>query len=137
MPLYKNNGKRSECGNYCGISLLSVPGKVFASIILNRCKDALDQVLREEQCGFRKSRGCTDQFFALTQILEKCMAFQLDVSFCFNDFRAAFNSVDREMMHKILKHYGLPQKVVNVIRNSYEGFKCCVKARGRRARCST
>ena len=34
VPLYKSKGKRSECGNYCGISLLSVPGKVFASIIL-------------------------------------------------------------------------------------------------------
>ena len=65
VPLYKNKGKRSECGNYRDISLLSVPGKVFASIILNRCKDALDQVLREEQCGFRKNRGCTDQLFAL------------------------------------------------------------------------
>ena len=78
VPLYKSKGKRSECGNYRGISLLSVPGKVFASIILNRCKDSLDQVLREEQCGFRKSRG---QLFALRQTLEKCMAFQLDVSF--------------------------------------------------------
>ena len=58
------------------------------------------------------------------------MAFQLNVSFCFIDFRAAFDSVDREMMYKIMKHYGLPQKVVNVIRNSYEGFKCCVKTEG-------
>ena len=34
------------------------------------------------------------------------------------------------MMYKIMKHYGLPQKVVNVILNSYERFKCCVKAEG-------
>ena len=58
------------------------------------------------------------------------MAFQLDVSFCCVDFCAAFDSVDRERMYKIMKHYGLPQKVVNVIRNSYEGFKCCVKTEG-------
>ena len=103
VPLYKNKGKRSECANYRGIPLLSVPGKVFASIILNRCKDALDQVLREEQCRFRKSKGCNDQLFALRQILEKCMAFQLDVSFCFSDFRAAFDLLDREMKYKIMK----------------------------------
>ena len=48
----------------------------------------------------------------------------------FIDFHAAFGSVDREMMYKIMKHYGLTQKVVDVIRNSYEGFKCCVKADG-------
>ena len=136
VPLYKNKGKRFECGNYRGISLLSVPGKVFTSIFLNRCKDALDQVLREEQCGFRKSRGCTDQLFALRQILEKCVAFQLHVSFCFIDFRTAFDSVDRETMYKIMKHYGLPQKIVNVIRNSYEGFKCCVKAEGEKGQMS-
>ena len=58
VPLYKSKGKRSECSNHRGISLLSVPGKVFASVILNRCKDSVDRVLREEQCGFRKSRGC-------------------------------------------------------------------------------
>ena len=37
--------------------------KSFASIILNRCKDAFYQVLREEQCGVRKSRGFIDQLF--------------------------------------------------------------------------
>ena len=64
VPLYRSKRKRSECGNYRGVLLLSVPGKVFASILLNRCKDALDQLLREEKCRFRKSRGCTDQLFA-------------------------------------------------------------------------
>ena len=34
------------------------------------------------------------------------------------------------MMYKIMKHYGLPPKVLNIIRNSYEGFKCCVKGEG-------
>ena len=33
-----------------------------------------------------------------------------------------------------MKHYGLPQKVVNVTRNSYEGFKCCVKAEGEKGK---
>ena len=105
VPLYKSKGKRSECSNHRGISLLSVPGKVFASVTLNRCKDSVDRVLREEQCGFRKSRGCADQLFALPQIIEKSMAFQLDISFCFIDFRAAFDSVDREQMYQIMKHY--------------------------------
>ena len=134
VPIYKSKGKRSECSNHRGISLLSVPGKVFASVILNRCKDSVDRVLREEQCGFRKSRGCADQLFALRQIIEKSMAFQLDISFCFIDFRAAFDSVDREQMYQIMKHYGLPQKVINIIRNSYDGFKCRVKAEGEKGR---
>ncbi|CAH2096606.1 unnamed protein product [Euphydryas editha] len=34
--LYKNRGDRSCCDSYRGISLLSVPGKVFARVLLNR-----------------------------------------------------------------------------------------------------
>ena len=33
ITLYKNKGNRSSCNNYCGISLLSVIGKMFAHII--------------------------------------------------------------------------------------------------------
>ena len=33
-------------------------------------------------------------------------------------------------MHEILKHYELPVKVVNIINNSYDGFKCRVKSEG-------
>ncbi len=33
VPLYKGKGSRSECGNYRGISLLSVPGKVYGRIL--------------------------------------------------------------------------------------------------------
>ena len=38
IPLYKGKGSKSECSNYRGITLLSVPGKVFAHIILARIK---------------------------------------------------------------------------------------------------
>ena len=36
VTLYKNKGDRSDCNNYRGISLLSIVGKVFARVSLNR-----------------------------------------------------------------------------------------------------
>ena len=36
VPLYKGKGKRTECGNYRGISLLSVVGKIYAGILVDR-----------------------------------------------------------------------------------------------------
>ena len=36
ISLYKGKGSRAECGNYRPISLLSVPGKVFAHVLLAR-----------------------------------------------------------------------------------------------------
>ncbi len=32
VPLYKGKGSREECNNYRGISLLSVPGKIYGRI---------------------------------------------------------------------------------------------------------
>ncbi|VDP87124.1 unnamed protein product [Schistosoma mattheei] len=35
-------GDLSKCENYRGVTLLSVPGKVFNRVLLNRMKDAVD-----------------------------------------------------------------------------------------------
>ena len=102
VPQYTNIGKRTDCSNYCGIYLQSVPRKVFAAVPLNRCKEALDKLLRGEQRGFGKSRGCTDQLFALRQIIEKALLYQIDLSPCFIDFTAAFDSVVGYRMYEAL-----------------------------------
>ena len=67
--LYKK-GDKSECCNYRGISLVSVGSKLLSNIRLLRLRDAVDKVLREEQCGFTKGRGCVDQIFTLRLIIE-------------------------------------------------------------------
>jgi len=51
VPLPKK-GDLSDCGNYRGITLFSVPGKVFSRVLLNRMQDAVDQLLRQQQAGF-------------------------------------------------------------------------------------
>ena len=47
----------SKCSNYRGISLLSVPGKVFNRVILERVKETVDSQLRDQQEGSRKNRS--------------------------------------------------------------------------------
>ena len=44
----------------------------------------------------------------------------------FVDYEKAFDSVDRETLWKLLRHYGVPTKLVNLIRNSYAGMTCRV-----------
>ncbi|VDO68162.1 unnamed protein product [Schistosoma margrebowiei] len=38
--------------------------------------------------------------------------------------RKAFDSVDRTTLWKLLRHYGVPQKIVNIIQSSYDGLHC-------------
>ena len=71
VTLYKNKGDRSKCNNYRGISLLSIVGKAFARVVLNRLQALADRVYPESQCGFRAKRLTTDMVFSLRQLQEK------------------------------------------------------------------
>ena len=51
VTLYRNKGSKSDCGNYRGISLLSLVGKIFAHIIMNRLIAVSDANLSEARCG--------------------------------------------------------------------------------------
>ena len=42
VSLYKNKGSKAECSNYRPITLLSVPGKVFAHVLLGRVQPLLE-----------------------------------------------------------------------------------------------
>ena len=86
IPLPKK-GNLTDCNNWRGITLLSIPGKVLATVILERIKDAVDKQLRQEQAGFRKGRSCCDQIFTLRQIMEKVIAGDGCVVINFIDFR--------------------------------------------------
>ncbi|VDP35095.1 unnamed protein product [Schistosoma mattheei] len=44
-------GDLSKCEIYRGITLLSIPGKVFNRVLLNRMKDSVDAQLRDQQAN--------------------------------------------------------------------------------------
>ena len=58
-------GYQSECDNYRGTILLSVPEKVLNRMMLERLKATVDEKLRDHQAGFRQERSCVDQIATL------------------------------------------------------------------------
>ena len=69
IPIYKKGG-RTECGNYRGISLLSVVGKSYARIVSDTLKALMNASVMDEQGGSRAGRGCIDPVFAMRQVFE-------------------------------------------------------------------
>ncbi|KAL8583862.1 hypothetical protein ACOMHN_040331 [Nucella lapillus] len=63
VSLYKNKGSKSDCGNYCGISLLFIAGKIMARIILNRL---IPTVSENNLFGLTISLGKTEVMFQPT-----------------------------------------------------------------------
>ncbi|VDP81333.1 unnamed protein product [Schistosoma curassoni] len=48
----------------------------------------------------------------------------------FIDYEKALDNLDMKTFWNLLRHCGVPKKIVNVIRNSYDGMKCRVVNRG-------
>jgi hypothetical protein len=119
-------GDLSVCDNWRGITLLSIPSKVFCRVIFNRIYNAVDQRLRKEQAGFRRGRGCIDQIFALRNILEQCIEWNAPLLVNFIDFKKAFDSIHRDTLWAVLRSYGIPEKIVKLIKLFYEHFECGV-----------
>ncbi|XP_022106607.1 uncharacterized protein LOC110987813 [Acanthaster planci] len=65
VSLYKSKGSRVDCGNYTGISLLSIAWNIMAPVILNRLGTISERTLPQAQCGFRHARSTVDMIFAM------------------------------------------------------------------------
>ena len=94
LPLYKGKGSRAECSNYRGITLLSVPGKTFAHVLLNRMKSTILQKRIREQSGFTPGRSTTDRVLTLHLISQTKREYRQLLYAAYIDLKAAFDSVD-------------------------------------------
>lgn len=95
IPIYKNKGDSNDPGNYRPITLLSCVGKLFTSVLNCRLNTFLSEnnILKENQAGFRSEYSTTDHIFTLNSIIE-ILRFHKKRLFCaYIDFSKAFDSV--------------------------------------------
>ncbi|MEL7302024.1 MAG: reverse transcriptase family protein, partial [Pseudomonadota bacterium] len=119
VPLYKGKGDRGECKNYRGISLLSIPGKVYGRILIERVRGMTEGMIGEEQCGFRMGRGCVDQVFSLKQLSEKYIGKGKDLYVAYMDLEKAYDRIDRDAMWRVLQMYGINGNLLRAIQSLY------------------
>ena len=129
IPLPKK-GNLQLMTNYRGISLMSIAAKVYNRMILNRIRTIIDAKLRKNQAGFRTGRSCIQQIHILRRIMEGAFSQNIPLFITFIDFKKAFDSIDRAMMFAILRHYGIPEKIVSAIRVMYDQSKSQVYLQG-------
>ncbi|CAG4942943.1 unnamed protein product [Colias eurytheme] len=128
--LYKNKGSRSDCNSYRGVSLLSVPGKIFARVLLNRLLKLSEELLPETQFGFRPGRGTCEAIFSVRQLQEKSREQSRPLFLSFVDLEKAFDSVPRKALWIVLQKVGCPEKFLRMIRLFHDDMRCCVAVGG-------
>ena len=100
--------------------LLSTQGKVLNRVLLERMKEATDPKLWDQQAGFWRNRSCADQIASLRIIVEQSLKRNSPLYISFTDCEKTFDSIDRETMWKLLRHYGIPKKIISFIRCTYQ-----------------
>jgi hypothetical protein len=103
-------GDKTECGNYQGVSLLPPLCKILSNFLLSSLIPYADEVIGDHQCGFRCNRLKTDQ------ILEKKREHNGTVHQLFIDFKKAYDSIRREVLYSTLSEFGIPRKLVGLIK---------------------
>ena len=131
LTVLPKKGDLSICDNHRGIMLLSAPGKVLSKILLERLKSAIDQKLRKNQAGFRSGRSCSDQIVTLRVIIEQCLEMRKPCIINFVDYQKAFDSLDRNTLWKILAFYGVPRKIIDIIKCMYDNQNVKVLFKGK------
>lgn len=73
-----------------------------------------EEIIGDYQCGFRRNRSTTDQYFALSQIFEKFYEYSREIHCLFVDFRQTFDSI-RQKIALTLINLAIPQKLARLV----------------------
>ena len=99
--------------------------KILSKILLSRLTPYAAEIIGDHQCEFRRNRSTTDHIFCICRILEK--KYNEPVHHLFIDFKKAYDSVRMGVLYNILIEFGIPMKVVRLI-------KTCLTETHRRVR---
>nr|VZI26543.1 unnamed protein product [Spirometra erinaceieuropaei] len=100
------------------MSLLHIPGKIFACTHLN---NYLEQgLLSKSKCGLRRHSEITGMIFAARQ--EKGQEMRTHLYFTFVDLTKAFDTVNREGLWKIVRKFGYPERLPQMVRQLHDGM---------------
>lgn len=103
VPVLKKR-KLQLMTSYRVISLMSIAAKAYKTMLLNRIYPEIFKIFGPNQAIFRKQRSCI-----IEDVISK---YNLDIHIKFIDFNKAFDSIHRNIMFTILRHYGIPEEVI-------------------------
>ncbi len=133
IPLYKGKGSRSECSSYRGISLLSVPGKVYGRILTERLTEVTEGKVSEEQRGLGKGRGCVDQIFAMKRLVEEYLGKDKKLYVAFMGLEKANDRVNREALWSVMRMCDVGGQLLKGLQAFYREANACVRVGGERS----
>ena len=98
--------------------------------ILNRLKPQAEEIIAEEQAGFRAGRSATEQIFNLRILCEKYLQHQQNLYHVFIDFKTAFDRVWHAALWATMRKYNISANLVRTIEQLYDKATSAVQMNG-------
>jgi hypothetical protein len=108
-------GDKTGCSTYRGISLLSTSYNIIVGIILSRLSPYVDEILWITSVGVDVTDQLLIRFFAFIRSRDK-WEYNETIHQLFIDFKKAYESVRREVLYNIHIDFGVPMKLVRLIK---------------------
>jgi len=109
----KGDGERVE--NYRGVTLMPSIYKIYTTILAERLKEEVEGkgIIPSNQTGFRKGMGTIDQIYTLNYIVNRQLGKEKGgLVALFIDLKAAFDSLDREVLIRAMRERGVREGLV-------------------------
>ena len=118
--------------SYRGIALAPASYKLFCGILNNRLIEwaETNEILADEQNGFRKGRSTIDHISCITNIIETRKLKLKQTFAAFIDFRKAYDSINRPLLWTKLEDLGIGGNILTVIKSIYNDVQYCVRLNG-------
>ena len=109
------------------ISLLSVEGKIFWSVIAKRMTAFLmrNQYVDPsvQKGGISGYSGCIEHTAAITSLIQEAKKEKKDLSVIWLDLAKAYPSVPHELIYRALEYYHVPAEVIHLVKQHLGGLK--------------
>jgi hypothetical protein len=111
VPIFKG-GTESALGDYRGITLMSVVGKVLEGVVLARIEKWMEKAggLSDAQGGFRAGRGTADLIWLVSEVIQRRRELKQRSFVCFVDVQKAYDTVWQAGLWKRLWDVGVRGK---------------------------
>ncbi|XP_022199908.2 uncharacterized protein LOC111056809 [Nilaparvata lugens] len=104
--------------------------KLYTVILEKRLRRVVEQDMEEEQAAFRPGRQTQEHISSLRNICSKFIERGENAYLAFLDLRAAFDTIPRKWIWKVLSNRRVPSKLVKAIRSVNEGMSAKVRIGG-------
>lgn len=121
---------KTKIGNYRPISLLNTDYKIMAKILNNRIKEIVTGKIGHHQKAAVPGRKIHDVHYNINAVINCLNARKQDGYIMTMDYKKAFDSINQEMMFKILQKLDIPERIMHLLKEIYSGATAQVEVNG-------